>query len=204
MFITFEGTEGSGKSTQAARLAEDLRREGRDVVATREPGGTELTIGIRKLLADPDSHVDRRAELLLFLADRAQHVATVIAPALERGAVVISDRYSDSTLAYQGYGRGHDLEWLQKINAWASLDTVPDLTLWLDCEPEEGLRRVEEDRRGPRDRFEREPLEFHRRVREGLVELQRSSPERIVRIDALLGVDEMARVVRAEVEPRLP
>jgi dTMP kinase len=194
-FITFEGIEGCGKTTQARLLAEHLRSAGREAVLTREPGGTELTEQIRALLADPESRLDRHAELLLFLADRAQHVASVIRPGLARGAVVISDRYSDSTMAYQGHGRGHDLDWLRTLNAWACLDTVPDLTLWIDCDIETGVRRATKETGGPGDRFESEPIEFHRRVRAGFVEQHAEAPDRIVRLDG----DATIQVIAADV-----
>jgi len=204
LFVTLEGTEGCGKSTQARRLSEHLCGEGRDVVTTHEPGGTELTREIRRLLADPASQLDPRAELLLFLADRAQHVATVIRPVLERGGVVICDRYSDSTLAYQGYGRGHDLDMLERWNRWASLDVVPDLTLWIDIDIGAGLARAQKQSGGPADRFEAEPLPFHQRIHDGFKELSRTCPERIVRIDGNRGEDEVFADVKAAVEARLP
>ena len=181
-FATFEGIEGSGKSTQARRVEAHLRERGHDVVVTREPGGTEITAQIRALLANRDNHFDETAELMLFLADRAQHVATVIRPALEAGKVVLCDRYSDSTLAYQGYGRGHDLGWLEELNWRASHGVVPDLTLWIDCSVETGLGRVHRRAGGPGDRFEVEPLEFHSRIRSGFAALAERFAERIVRI----------------------
>ena len=203
-FITFEGIEGCGKSTQARLLAEELESGGRQTLLTREPGGTDLTLQIRALLADPDHKLDRKAELFLFLADRAQHVTTVIRPALDAGSVVISDRYSDSTMAYQGYGRGHDLAWLAEINGLACQTTLPDLTLWLDCSVETGLDRAIKLRGGPSDRFEREPLEFHRRVREGFLALHRQFPKRMIRIDAEVPAEEVRAGVRAHVIGRLP
>jgi dTMP kinase len=184
LFITLEGTEGCGKSTQAARLAEHLREtRGLDVVLTREPGGTRTTERIRALLSDAQSVLNPAAELLLFLADRAQHVATVIRPTLERGGIVVCDRYCDSTTAYQGYGRGHDLDRLTDLNAWASGGLVPDLTLWLDCDVGNALGRAAKKTGGPGDRFESEPLDFHRRVHDGFAELARHDPDRIVRIE---------------------
>jgi dTMP kinase len=203
-FVTLEGVEGSGKTTQAGLLADHVRTVyGRHVVTTREPGGTEVTQAIRRLLADPESRLDTRAELFLFLADRAQHVASVIRPALESGAVVICDRYSDSTLAYQGAGRGHPIELLQRLNAWAARDLVPDLTLWIDCDISTGVRRATKRTGGPGDRFESEPLEFHRRVREGFAELHAAAPERIARIDGDASVEEVFARVRNVIADRL-
>jgi dTMP kinase len=202
-FITFEGIEGCGKTTQAAMLAESLRLE-HEVVLTREPGGTEVTKAIRALLADPESALDRRAELLLFLADRAQHVATVIRPALARGAVVVCDRYSDSTLAYQGYGRGHDLDRLRGLNAWASDGVTPHLTLWIDCDLATGVARAVKKTGGPGDRFEAEPLAFHEKVRSGFVALHKAEPGRIVRIEGDAPIDVVAAAVASAVRIRLP
>lgn len=194
LFLTLEGIEGCGKSTQARLLAESLRtRAYADVVLTREPGGTEVTHRIRALLADPAAALDPRCELLLFLADRAHHVSSVIVPAIARGAIVVCDRYSDSTLAYQGYARGHDLSMLRQLNAWASYRTAPDLTLWIDCDVETGLRRANKRAGGPGDRFEKEPLEFHRRVRDGFAELCAAEPERFVRVDGSRAVEIVAR-----------
>ncbi len=204
LFVTFEGIEGCGKSTQAELLAEHLRAEGREVTLTHEPGGTEHTREIRRLLADPDCALDDRAELFLFLADRAQHVRSVIQPALERGAIVVCDRYSDSTMAYQGYGRGHDVGWLEGVNEYASYGCVPGLTLWIDCDIATGLARARKDTGGPGDRFEAEPLPFHTSVRQGFAELCKRFPERIVRIDGNLPIDEVTAHVIAAVAPHLP
>jgi dTMP kinase len=191
-FLTFEGIEGCGKSTQARRLADSLRAQGFDVVLTREPGGTAITAQIRALLADPASKLDPTAELMLFLADRAQHVASVIRPALAEGKVVLCDRYCDSTLAYQGYGRGHDLAWLEDLNRRASHGVEPDLTLWIDCAIEVGLGRAQKRAGGPGDRFEIEPLQFHARIRSGFAELARRFPRRIVRIEGDRPEEEVA------------
>jgi dTMP kinase len=203
-FVTFEGIEGCGKTTQAGLLADFVRASyGLEVVLTREPGGTASTRPIRALLADADCKLDSRAELLLFLADRAQHVATLVRPALAQGAFVICDRFSDSTLAYQGYARGHSLELLAELNGWASQDLVPDLTLWIDCDLATGVRRATKRTGGPGDRFESEPMEFHGRVRDGFAELHRKWPERIVRIDGDSTVEEVFGRIRTVVESRL-
>ena len=202
-FVTFEGIEGSGKSTQARRVEAALREQGRDVVLTREPGGTAITAQIRSLLADPASHLDPTAELMLFLADRAQHVASVVRPSLADGKVVLCDRYCDSTLAYQGYGRGHDLSWLEDLNRRASHDVVPDLTLWIDCPVEVGLSRAQRRAGGPGDRFEAEPPEFHTRIRAGFAELARRFPQRIVRIYSDRDPEHVAADCIAAVAARL-
>ncbi len=181
--VTLEGIEGCGKSTQAGLLAAHLEDRGLDAVLTCEPGGTRVTAEIRRLLADPASELDPRAELLLFLADRAQHVTEVIRPALERGAVVICDRYSDSTIAYQCHGRGHERALVDELNAWAAGQLVPDLTLWIDCEIEIGLERARVHSGGPGDRFEAEPTAFHQRVRDGFAGCCKDDPGRVRRID---------------------
>jgi dTMP kinase len=204
LFVTLEGIEGCGKSTQARLLAESLRdTDGRDVVLTREPGGTEVTQRIRALLADPASHLDPRCELLLFLADRAQHVATVIRPALERGAVVVCDRYSDSTLAYQGYARGHSLELLRNLNEWASYGLRPELTFWIDCDVTVGLARANKRSGGPGDRFEKEPLAFHEQVRGGFTALAAAEPDRFIHVDGTRPKDVVAAEIRAVTLARL-
>ncbi|HEY2776044.1 MAG TPA: dTMP kinase [Candidatus Binatia bacterium] len=202
-FITLEGIEGCGKSTQARRLQSRLAGPGRHVVLTREPGGTATTAPIRALLADPASQLDPTAELMLFLADRAQHVATVIQPALAAGSIVVCDRYCDSTLAYQGYGRGHDLAWLEDLNRRASHGVVPDLTLWIDCAIETGLRRAKQRAGGPGDRFEIEPLAFHDKIRRGFAALATRFASRIVRIDGNRGEEEVASDCIAAVQSRL-
>ena len=181
--VTLEGIEGCGKSTQAVLLVAHLKDRGLEAVLTCEPGGTQVTAEIRRLLADPTSSLDPRAELLLFLADRAQHVAEVIRPALDRGAVVVCDRYSDSTVAYQCHGRGHERALVDKLNAWASGGLVPDLTLWIDCDIEVGLERARKHSGGPGDRFEAESTAFHQRVREGFAGCCKDEPGRVRCVD---------------------
>src|SRR5581483_1539255 len=187
IFITLEGVEGSGKTTQAALLADELRRRGRRVTLTREPGGTRAGEAIRAIFLDPTISLGIAAELLLVLADRAQHVREKLRPALAAGEIVISDRYSDSTIAYQGYGRGFDLELLAELNHLASNGAQPDLTIVLDCPAEMGLARartrVRGDARGY-DRFEGEDIDFHRRVRQGFLAIAHSEPERVKLIDS--------------------
>ncbi len=183
-FITFEGIEGSGKSTQAALLARYLERKGRKVVAVREPGGTALGDRIRELLLqDRESGPSPMAELFLYEASRAQVVEEVIGPALGGGATIICDRFTDSTVAYQGYGRGLDIGTIEVANKAATSGLVPDLTFLIDLDPETGLRRALSriaEEGGPReDRFEKETLDFHRRVREGYLAIARREPERV-------------------------
>src|SRR5262249_45281268 len=184
IFITFEGVEGSGKTTQLKRLGEHLRATGCTVVETREPGGTPAGVAIRSLLlSDPPIALAPAAELLLYLADRAQHVAERIQPALAAGEIVLCDRFSDSTIAYQGFARGLDLERVRNVDAYARAGLVPDLTFLLDVDPSIGLRRARA-RASASDRFEVAPLAFHERVRLGLRELAATDPERVRVIDA--------------------
>jgi len=194
-FITFEGGEGCGKSTQVQRLREALERHGVEVVLTREPGGTWLSEEIRRLIKDQDTDAPcDRSELLLFLAARAQLVKNVIRPALEAGKWVISDRFSDSTLAYQGYGRGLPLDILAAANDFACEGLEPDLTLLLDVTPETAQARRqgrEAATNTTADRIERAGDDFHARLRRGFAELAKAHPERIVTIDANGTPDEV-------------
>ena len=194
-FITFEGGEGCGKSTQVQRLKTALEREGRSVLLTREPGGTWLSEQIRGLIKDQDTDAPcARSELLLFLAARAQLVKNVIRPALASGTWVISDRFSDSTLAYQGYGRGLPLDDLRDCNEFACEGLKPDLTLLLEVSPETALRRrqAREASTGTSaDRIGRAGEAFHARLRQGFAELAKAEPERILTIDANGTVEEV-------------
>ncbi|MCD4689291.1 MAG: dTMP kinase [Desulfuromonadaceae bacterium] len=188
-FITFEGIEGSGKTTQIATVAEFLRRQGHDVLTTREPGGCPIADAIREILLHPanDALVDR-AELLLYAAARAQHVAEIIQPALQAGRIVLCDRYTDATLAYQGYGRGLDLDLIEELNTLACADCRPNLTLVLDMPHETGLQRALQrnsvENMTDEGRFEQESLDFHQRIREGYLALAKDAPQRIQVIDA--------------------
>ena len=194
-FITFEGGEGCGKSTQVRRLKEALEAEGLEVIVTREPGGTWLGEQIRALLKDQDTDAPcDRAELLLFLASRAQQVKNVMRPALARGAWVISDRFSDSTMAYQGYGRGLPLEVLRVANDFACEGLKPDVTFLLEVDPAMSALRIhkrEEATHTHADRIELAGDDFHERLRRGYAELAEAEPRRIVRIDANGTVDEV-------------
>jgi dTMP kinase len=185
-FIVFEGVEGSGKTTQLGQTADWLRintDRGRKIVVTREPGGTKLGQQIRQILLDDlDNCVSYRTELLLYAADRAQHVETLVRPHLDRGDIVLCDRFTDSTIAYQGYGRGFDRDEIDRVNQLATGGLQSDLTLWLDLDVTIGLERVL--LRGKPDRMESATIDFHQRVRQGYQELANVYPDRIIRIDA--------------------
>lgn len=195
LFLTLEGLDGSGKSTQAKLLAAFLEGRGLPVVLTREPGGG--LPGVRDLLLRGE--LSPEAEYLLFSADRAEHVRRVILPGLEGGAWVVSDRYLDSSLAYQGFGRGLPLPWLLEVAKEATLGLTPRLTFLLDLPPEEALRRV----RDP-DRLEREGLAFFHRVREGYLFLAEKEPHRFVVLDATESVEAVAQRIQAHLLPLLP
>lgn len=190
MFITLEGTEGSGKTTQLLKIIQFLESKGHTCVVTREPGATDIGQKIRAILLDPDHrHLSPTAELLLYAADRAQHITTVIQPALAAGKTVICDRFADSTTVYQGYARGLDLGTIETLHQLVLRDIAPDLTLLLDLEPALGLKRawsaLETGNRLEREaRFEKETLEFHEAVRAGYHALIRRYPERFRVIDA--------------------
>jgi dTMP kinase len=201
LFISFVGGEGSGKSTQAERLAQRLRAHGYAVLKTYEPGGTTLGDELRRLLKDHRSvDLAPESELLLFAAARSQLTREVIQPALAEGAVVICDRYMDSTTAYQGYGRELPPAVINSINHIATGGLRPDLVVLLDMRPDESLKR----KRQPRDRIEIENAAFHQRVRDGYLELAKSEPERWLVLDAATWPDEVEQAVWARVAPLLP
>jgi dTMP kinase len=206
LFITLEGVEGSGKTTQAAILGDWLRKDGRRVMVTHEPGGTRAGETIRAIFLDPAVSLDVAAELLLVLADRAQHVREKLRPAIAAGEVVISDRYSDSTTAYQGYGRGFDLKLLGELNRLASDAMSPDLTIVLDLPIETGLERTRARAKGTgrgSDRFEGERAEFHRKVRDGFLAIAAAEPARVIVIDADREVATVSKEIRGAVEALL-
>ncbi|MBW4526093.1 MAG: dTMP kinase [Phormidium tanganyikae FI6-MK23] len=181
--IVFEGIEGCGKTTQLERSRQWLRTiQSADVISTREPGGTQLGASIRQLLLHSDDEpIHDRTELLLYAADRAQHVEHFLRPHLERGALILCDRYTDSTIAYQGYGRGLNFQLIDQLNQVATGGLQSDLTIWLDIDVEIGFERMKQ--RGKRDRIEQASLDFHRRVQMGFTKLAEENRDRIVRID---------------------
>jgi dTMP kinase len=207
-FITFEGGDGSGKTTQVRTLERYLSERGRDYVSTREPGGTSLGRLIRQVLLQVGDHeIAPSTELFLYVADRAQHVNEIIAPAISAGTLVLCDRFTDSTLAYQGYGRGIDLKLLRQLNDIADQGVRPDLTFLLDCPVEQGLVRAGRRRvkagQPQEDRFEREKIDFHKKVRSGFLDLARSEPGRFRIIDASHSETQVAAEIRKIIDREL-
>jgi dTMP kinase len=199
VFVCFEGGEGSGKSTQSRLLADRLRDAGRDVLLTFEPGDTPVGKEIRRIVLDPATgHLTDHTEALLYAADKAEHVEKVVTPALDRGAVVITDRYVDTALAYQGVGRGLDAAELEHVLRWATGDLRPHLTVVLDVDPEHGLGRFE-----GRDRIEIESLEVHRRARDAFLAIAAADPDHYLVLDADGAVDEIATAVHDRLSPLL-
>jgi len=202
-FVTFEGGDGTGKTTQIIALESYLRSRGNACLVTREPGGTELGAMLRRVLLETGGEpIAPSSELFLYLADRAQHVSEVIRPAMSAGNIVLCDRFTDSTLAYQGYGRGLELGLLRQFNSVADDGTRPDLTLLLDCPVAVGLgRTASRQKQLPRDepmedRFEREKLEFHERVRAGFLDLAQQEPDRFRIIDAARPTEDVSQAIR--------
>lgn len=204
-FVTFEGPEGSGKTTQIQLLADALHARSLDVLTTREPGGTRIGNAIRSLLLNPaHTEMSPRAEALLFNAARAQIVDEVIAPALARGAVVVCDRYADSTLAYQGFGRGQSVDELRQLTEFATGGLTPDLTVYLDVDVEEGLRRKQtQSAEAEWNRMEEEALAFHQAVRRGYLQLAADDTERWLVLDATQPVANVHAAVMARVMARV-
>jgi dTMP kinase len=195
-FITFEGGEGGGKSTQEARLAESMTSIGHTVVRTREPGGTPAGEALRGIVLDPVYRgMDARAEALLFAAARGEHVTRVIRPALDRGDVVLCDRYVDSSVAYQGIGRDLGAGVVRELSLWATGGLLPDLTIVLDIDPGIGLSRISEP-----DRLEAEPMAYHQKVRQGFLDLAAERPDAYLVVDASQGVDVIAGIIRTRVD----
>ena len=208
LFVTFEGGEGSGKTTQLKALLAHLRAAGRDAIETRDPGGTPIGKQIRELLLDRENtRMTAMAELFLYEASRAQLVDEVIRPALRQGRVILCDRFTDSTLAYQVHGRGLDRDLILRLNDLATGGLQAHLTLFLDLSPEVGLARARERLAHPRtrrDRIEEEVLDFHQRVREGYQAIAAAEPERVTVLDASRGILELGAEIRRRVEALLP
>ncbi len=202
LFITLEGGDGSGKSTQAELLSSWLKGAGHTVLRTREPGGTDLGNELREIVLHRRGDIVPRAEALLYAADRAHHIATKVRPALERGEIVIQDRYLDSSVAYQGAGRVLDGAEVRKLSLWAAEGLLPDLTILLDLDESVGRTRLDEARTRY-DRLESEESEFHTRVRESYLELAAAEPGRFLVLNATDSIDSIAAAVRARVEPLL-
>ena len=186
-FITFEGADGSGKTTQIEKIKEYLEQQGHQCILTREPGGSDLGNKIREILLHYDGDVDSMSELLLYMADRAQHVNKVILPAIKEGMTVLCDRYTDSSVAYQGYARGLDIEKIIKLNNIATSNLEPDLTILFDVETEIAMQRVGETK----DRLEQEGIEFHRKLRNGYLELAKKFPDRIKVVNSNFGIEDV-------------
>jgi len=188
VLISFEGGEGAGKSTLIQKIYDDLNAQGQDVLLTRAPGGTMTGELIRHLLLHHDEKdISPRCELFLFLADRSQHVQEVILPALQQKRIVLCDRFNDSTVAYQGGARGFDLDWIRKLCLFATQNLEPDITLYLDIDPEEALKRVNRSK----DRIEKEALEFHKKIRGAYLEIAKKDPKRFHVIDASRNPDDV-------------
>ena len=202
MFITLEGGDGVGKTTQSTALQQHLIGLGRQVLLTREPGGTDVGKQIREILLHSKAHIDPKAEALLFAADRAHHINTLVIPALERGVFVVQDRYIDSTIAYQGAGRTLDTNELLGISLWATNGLLPNLTILLDLDPRAAAARVASEGK-EFDRLEAEADEFRSRLRDGYLDCARKEPGRFLIVDASLPVDTITRVVIGAVDERL-
>jgi dTMP kinase len=195
-FITIEGPDGAGKTTQAGKLVEYLKSKGKRVIATREPGGTALGEQLRKILLDPEGSPVSSAEALIYAACRAQLLEKMVIPALKEGFIVVCDRFVDSSLAYQGYARGIGINRILQLNKWVIGPYWPDITILLDIDPAESLKRLT----GGKDRLESEALEFHQKVREGYMKVREMFPDRIKVIDASLPVKEVFERLVAELE----
>ncbi|MBD8727230.1 dTMP kinase [Frigoribacterium sp. CFBP 13707] len=202
LFVTFEGGDGSGKTTQAGLLESWVTEQGRRVVRTREPGGTDLGLELREIVLHRRGHIAPRAEALLYAADRAQHVDTLVRPALERGDVVVQDRYIDSSVAYQGAGRVLGGDEVRDLSRWAVEGLAPDLTVLLDLDEAAARSRLDASRT-TYDRLEAEAQDFHARVRAAFLAIADAEPERFLVVDATLPVDEIAASVRSRVETLL-
>lgn len=203
LFITFEGPEGAGKTTVITKIYDRLKAEGRQVVLTREPGGISIAEKIRTVILDTDNiEMDAKTEALLYAAARRQHLVEKVVPALEEGVIVLCDRFIDSSLAYQGYARGLGIEEVLQINQFAIGNTMPDLTVFFDINPTEGLSRIAQNNEREKNRLDKENVGFHEKVYEGYNELIRRYPDRIVKTDASLSekvvIENVWKIVRSQ------
>ncbi|WP_423408666.1 dTMP kinase [Heyndrickxia sp. MSNUG] len=204
IFITIEGPDGSGKTTIINMLADNLQKEGFEVVATREPGGIEIAEQIRQVILDRDNTaMDPRTEALLYAAARRQHLAEKVKPALEKGKIILCDRFVDSSLAYQGYARGLGIDEVYSINEFAIEDMMPQLTLYFDLAPELGLERINKNKGREVNRLDLENLEFHQKVREGYMILADRFSDRIVKIDASRELEAVYKDAEARIKDEL-
>lgn len=204
LFVTFEGGEGCGKTTLIKALSEELKKNNIDFLVTREPGGSLIAEQIRNVILDKkNTMMDPKTEALLYAASRRQHLVEIVIPALREGKVVLSDRYIDSSLAYQGYARGIGIDQVYSINQFAISETMPDITFFLDLKPEEGLKRIALHRSDEVNRLDLEKLSFHQKVYEAYQMLLKKYPERIYRIDASLSVEEEVRQVKEKLLERI-
>ncbi|MCJ7842931.1 dTMP kinase [Lederbergia sp. NSJ-179] len=192
VFITIEGPEGAGKTTIIKKVAQELESRGMDVILTREPGGIPISEQIRRIILNPENlTMDARTEALLYAAARRQHLVEKVIPGIRRGAIVLCDRFIDSSLAYQGYARGLGLEEVFSINQFAIQEVMPDQTIYFDIEPEQGLKRIETNQKREVNRLDLEQLDFHRKVRQGYKQLVERFPDRIMEIDASLPINRV-------------
>ncbi|MBI2915780.1 MAG: dTMP kinase [Elusimicrobia bacterium] len=204
VFITLEGSDGCGKTTQTVRLKEKLARKGLKVAHTREPGGTSFAENLRQIILNPKNKISPVAELLLYEASRVQHTQEILLPALRQGKIVLCERYTDATVAYQGYGRKINPRWIEDLNRMATGGLTPDLTILLDIPVEEGLKRARKSGGKRGDRLERENLLFHRRVRRGYVHLARREPQRIKVVSARGTVAEVEDKIENVLRSKFP
>ena len=203
LFITLEGGDGVGKTTQSQLLVDWLVEAGHTVVVTREPGGSDLGLELREIVLHRRGDMNPRAEALIYAADRAHHIATVVRPALERGDIVVQDRYIDSSEAYQGAGRVLGAEEVRELSLWATERLLPDVTVLLDLDPADSRKRLD-NARTRYDRLEAEKQEFHSRVRDAFLERAAKEPERILVVDAELEISEIAAAIRERIQSHLP
>ncbi|MBH0131003.1 dTMP kinase [Salinibacterium sp. NK8237] len=203
LFITLEGGDGVGKTTQSQLLVKWLEDAGHTVVVTREPGGTDLGLELREIVLHRRGEMDPRAEALIYAADRAHHIATLVRPALERGEIVVQDRYIDSSEAYQGAGRVLGSDEVRELSLWATQNLLPDVTVLLDLDSGDSRKRLD-NARTRYDRLEAEKQEFHTRVRDAFLERAAKEPERILVVDAARSIDEIAGTIRERIQNHLP